>query len=203
MVLYTPPLSTRSPFRRGSGPVPGGIAYGTRKFDAVYASERTKSQSRTRLKRNRSRRLSMPRARSRPYFSLLAVGRGGRSDRGLEPPEHERVRHDGHGAEAHRGAREHGMQEEAEAEREQDAGGDGDERGVVEERPEQVLTDLGDRAPAELDRRDDVAHVVLHEDDARRLHRPPRGRSPPPPSPRPPPSRSRCPRPPARARGHR
>src|SRR5206468_5642208 len=91
-----------------------------------------------------------------------------------ESPQRHRIHHDGNGAEAHRGAREDRIQDDLEAEqgaRREDACRERDQRGVVEERPEEVLSDLLHRPAAQLDRGDDVTQIVLDQHDPAGLHR--------------------------------
>src|SRR5439155_523995 len=66
------------------------------------------------------------------------------------------------------------IQDDLEAEqsaRREDACRERDQRGVVEERPEEVLSDLLHRPAAQLDRGDDVTQIVLDQHDPAGLHR--------------------------------
>src|SRR5437667_8383078 len=100
---------------------------------------------------------------------LHASPPGFHSELWLESPQRHRVHHDRHGAEAHSRARDDWVQNDPDSG--QYAGSDRDERGVIEERPEQILADLLDRPAAQLDRSHDVPKIVLDQYDASRLHR--------------------------------
>src|ERR1700704_69620 len=75
-----------------------------------------------------------------------------------QPPEAERVEDDGHGTEGHGRAGQHRAQEDPE-ERIEDPGRYGHAERVVDEREEQVLTDVAHGAPAEAPRAHDPAQV--------------------------------------------
>ena len=75
---------------------------------------------------------------------------------------------DGHGAEAHGGAGEHGAEKDAE-DRIEGAGSDGDAHEIVDEREEKVLADVSERGAAETNGPGDSPEITSEERDARAL----------------------------------
>src|SRR5207249_7928915 len=94
---------------------------------------------------------------------------GGNLAAGPEPLQREGVRYDRDGAEPHRGPRENRVEQNPEPS--EHARRNGDQCDIVEERPEQVRSDLLHRALAQLDGSDDIPQVVLNQHDPTRLHR--------------------------------
>ena len=91
-------------------------------------------------------------------------------------PEAESVGYYGDGAEGHRGAGENGAEQEAKK-RVEDAGGDGNSRGVVQEREEKVLADISHGGAAKGARPSNPAQVAAQQGDARTFHGDVRSRS--------------------------
>src|SRR6185369_11856758 len=78
------------------------------------------------------------------------------------PLQTQRVRDHRDGAEAHGRACDHWTEQPAE-EREENAGGDRDAEGVVDEREEKVLPDVAHDGAAEMNRVDDAVQIAFHQ----------------------------------------